>query len=487
MDSLTRGEMRELTVRLVTPHLACVFLLAGGIVILPLHSAIAAVSFGLGVLVAVNLWIGRARPEAPRIGEDVDAESQPVLWRVVAESAEQAGSKLPKSIRLVEGIEARVVQSSRMSGLIRGRFRLEISVALFGLLDVDEFRSLLVSLFYTTSGPRARLSRAHVALRSGLASAQNRRIAKLWCRWYEPMIEPLEKVEGDLILAADRHATTVSSRGKMIACLARLHIGRAGHEMFLREYVTPLWALGMRPVNLYEGLRRFGGCEERRGQFEAVHLSLRDIDQRQDNGVTTAHRELVLESMPGDDRPDPISEPADALLTNTDAIEETISEQVSARSTGQSDLVAVEWEDFSDALASIEVMRAVQLADAAAEVDQNAPGAGSLRHSLRAASGMGRSDLAGRLLPQAKAMPPNIRPPLLESSLRSHLRAAIGSALVDHAGHRWDMNWAGQANLVGPTDDEVDLKMWVDGVLNGGAGLPALFEWFETLGVPVDA
>jgi len=96
MDELTATDLRGLTVRLAAPYVLCVALFGGGAAVLSIHAGIAVACFVLGGFIALNLWIGRSRSDQPLIGENVDRESQAALWRLVSDSAEQAGSKMPK-------------------------------------------------------------------------------------------------------------------------------------------------------------------------------------------------------------------------------------------------------------------------------------------------------------------------------------------------------------------------------------------------------
>ncbi len=484
---MSRSTIRALGLRIAAP-----FVLAAGLasIVWPLwhvHTAVAVMLLALALVIGGSLWIGRDRPIDPGIGEVLARDDQALLWRMIDGTAEATGSKAPREIYLTDGVRAALAARTVCSGLVNRGSRLEIGAGLFGSLDTEELRALVVALLEQHSGAGGRLVRCRVALAETALRLEGNRLGALWLRYYHPIIESLDAVVNQQVLDGDRKAAELTSRAAIIGGLSRLYMGGAAHDLYVREYLTPLWATGCTAENMFEGLRHFGAEPSRADFFEEIHLALRDMEPMTEGVVGIADRLRVLESLPADETEAVFAEPSEDLLSDRVGLEVALSAKVAERMTGVDSLELVGWDEYASRLADIEVVRAVQFSRACSDVSPMDDDAGSLRHSLRTASSVAREDIASRLMPLAKTLLPPERQPVYQRALRSHIKAAIGSALVDHADHRWELRWSGDAALVGPGGAEVDLEMWVDGVLNGGVGIPALFDWFETVGVPVAA
>lgn len=490
-DAAVRQAARRARRLLLAPVAALLVAVAAGIALgVLVHPA----GVGLALVGLIGLgarWrIQPADPSPDTGGLVLEPDAEPALWDEVRDLADRLGVEPPDEIVLAAGVTADLRHRTRGLGRIVASRHLVLGLPLFGMLTLDELRATIAWLLARDAelgvpdGPE--LCRVAVAGQAVLGRGPTGPFAEVRGRRLAAVVESAVVVRSAQIVAADGRAVELYGRTVVDGALRRMHLGEAAFDAFLNEYVVPLWSVGAYPTDMYEGLRRFGSADGRDEQFEALRLSTMLSDRPRNAGEPAVSTRIrLLQSAPGDDRIPDLGESV-GLVTGRAEAEPALAAVLADEAFPGVEPLATTWAESPALVEVLERARAARLAAVAHEQDTVAVRAGGLAHVVRWVAAHPDQVAAG-LAPELATLPEDGRDEVVTGVVRAYLRAAMGSALIDHAACHWALDWNGPHRLVGPDGREVNLDDWVDGVMGAHVGPRLVTDWLDRVGVPVSA
>ena len=285
--------------------------------------------------------------------------------------------------------------------------------------------------------------------------------------------------------AADALAAGQAGAATMSGALRMQAISGPAFDRYLSEYASPLWTEGAYPPDLYTGFQAFLTAPGRRDYL--VELRQHEGDDGARGTRPPLRQRLAVVSRTGsDDDALATASPARDLLADAEDVEELVSARLGQLSTGSNELTPARLDDPRAPLwTRRELRRAVLLARAVRCSLPSDPESG-IRLALRA-FGEHSSATAVQLAPTLLALDGPERSEAERAVLRTHLRAAIGMGLVDHAACLWKIDFGGPIDLVGPDGERVPLDDWLDELIADPSRHDAVATWLTQVGVPVPA
>jgi Zn-dependent protease with chaperone function len=251
----------------LTAWLPVVAALLAVLVVLALLPGSSAVRVGAPLCIAVGgpLWYAAVRALRIRhpgpAGVAVTRADAPVLWSVIDAAAATAGVAPPHAASVVAGATASLVERSRMAGLAGGRRDLYLGLPLLQAWDSARLRAVIAHEMAHGSPRLGRL--APVAFRGRLAIGRivpriPRRspagpLLRAYARWYRRLDAPFCRAQE---LAADRIAAEFAGVRAAVATLRDGPALEAMQRLFHAEYVSPGWAAGYVPDDVFGGFLR---------------------------------------------------------------------------------------------------------------------------------------------------------------------------------------------------------------------------------------
>jgi Zn-dependent protease with chaperone function len=236
----------------------------------------------LGVPLVRGLAASRVRRDGEPRGVAVTPEQQLVLWARIQEIAAQVGTRPPTELRLINAVNAGVVEDTRMLGLLPGRRRLYLGVPLLVGLTARQLDSVLAHELGHFGNHDVRFAAAAVRGRTAVLAVANsyqggragiHRPLRTFFAWYAELYLRLsQSVSRQQELAADRTAARIAGRNAAIAALRRLPELDAAYDFYLDRYATIGWDAGLLPsaVELFAGFRALLADPSRQTEFAAV-------------------------------------------------------------------------------------------------------------------------------------------------------------------------------------------------------------------------
>ncbi len=484
-------EARAVARQLRAPtFIACLLSVAAVGAALVVHSVVGA---GVGALAVgyVALTCRLSDPEPVVTGIAVSRTDQPALWDEIDGVASLIGVAPPDEVVIGADVFAQLVHStSRLGRKVRSR-RLVFGLPVMALLTLDELRAVLISLLardVESTIPRGPLlARSAAAAEAALAADQGGIGGSLRRRHLRTVHRQCAPFREAQTLIGDSRAADVVGRTQLDGALRRAHVGHSAYERFAHDYLMELVSVGVRPANLYEGLRHFGSDPVRDSWFEELHVGSTSASMRWNAGEPTIAVRLLRNSATHGDEKVPDRRGASALLAGREPLERALTELLMAELVPGVKLRQVLWEEADVALATLNRSRAGRLGLAAAALEPAAPRSGGLAHVIRLAVTSQREGLASMLAPELADIDDDDRPAVVGDLLATYLRASLGSALSEHARCSWVLSWSGAAVLRAPDGTPVDIDEWVSGIVSQQVSPRVVTDWLVAVGVPLEA
>jgi Zn-dependent protease with chaperone function len=221
-------------------------------------------ALSIAVLIAGNM-VRSLLPLAPvREGSlPVSPAQAPALWRMVEESAQRMGARLPAQVRLTMEANAAAVERTALLGLLGGERVLYVGAPLLIVLDADELRAVLahelghdVARHTRFSALTIRVSHAlESTMRQARADLRGNGVLRLYQRAALGPLQLFAAVYRDTVLparrehefAADRAAVRVVGTEVMLRALHAYHAANRAWQDFTARLLRPSLAVGVIP------------------------------------------------------------------------------------------------------------------------------------------------------------------------------------------------------------------------------------------------
>ncbi|MFC9254627.1 M48 family metallopeptidase [Amycolatopsis thailandensis] len=439
----------------------------GGIVALEVlalrHNVFTAAKLGIitvpvgWILLKTLLTVERATDDDVP-GVAVTPESQPALWALVRELADEAGTRPPDEIYLDADVNAAVTERTSWLGLRVLRRRMIIGVPLLMGLRQDQFRAVLAHELGHYSNKDTRFSALTYRGRKSIARVVNglgrdgyfeRFVGWLFRQYAKLYFMVSMSVCRDQELAADAVSARLAGTDAAASALREIEALAVTWRFFMNNYAAIGWDAGYLPDRFGEGYRALLTDPTRAEQMEEMRRNpSEEKTSRWDTHPATRDRVATLEAgarfpvRPGGELP------ATELLTGAEKmLDEALftvfsDEAHSKRRTDWQSLVAigrrhVAAEAAAEVLGERTLDMALDLLDAG-------------RHEELADA----ADAASKLPAGAGS---RARREFASESVRGRLAVVAHAALTDVGAGRWSLSWSGPAPFVldEPLKDEL--------------------------------
>lgn len=298
----------------------------------------------------IILWsiAPRRVPFAPP-GPRLDPDSQPHLFREIADVAQRVGERMPAEVYLVPDVNAAVTQRGGFGGAHARRIML-IGLPLVQVLTVAELRAVLAHEFGHYHGGDTRLGPWVYRTREAIGRTLERvgrhsRMLRKPFQWYGLLfLRVTQAVSRRQEFAADELAARVVGAGPMISGLRAIAGASPAYDAYLREEFAPAVNAGFAPP-MADGFRRFLGqprIAEAVSRAVEAQLATPRTDPY-DSHPPIAERIGALERLPVHDVDGADGRPAAELLERPGDLEERLIAGL-RRGAGPS-LRPLAWED----------------------------------------------------------------------------------------------------------------------------------------------
>lgn len=275
----------------------------------------------------------RTRQELPRIR--ITRETQPAIWKIVEETAQSCGVRLPAHVCWMPKANAQVMHTGGWLGF-GGRTALGIGLPLLRVLTVGELRATLAHefhhlrrgdafLFASIYHARQDAEEIQTRVPSGLVgtvtqTAFNIYSSLLW-RLSRPVIRGWE-------FEADAFAGGVATPGAMARALVKLELAQTRFEMFRRNWLDAVLGSGYLPPVMRGFWEYYEECALEERNYRRL-ITAREMNRESETHPPLRQRILRLcphGSLPRTDRPafelvnDPEAVEAEIFPTRTDAV-----------------------------------------------------------------------------------------------------------------------------------------------------------------------
>jgi len=443
----------------------------------------------------------------------VRRQDAPLLWAMVVELAQRAGTRPPAELRLTAEAGAEVSTDGRMLGLLPGPRRMHIGVPLMTGLSIDQFRAIVChELGHYAPGQTRFSAIAHRGTVSMAATLQHhssqlrelRHLAGLpaqlgggiyflsWVclwpvRWYtNAYFRVSSAVRRQHEIDADATAVKLAGKEATAEALWHAHTLRLAWERFLNVYVQPSQEFGYLPSDLFEAFAMMvGDCALKEVMEKWGNAILADdAYSRYDSHPPLARRLELIRKIPQQPTGRNLS-PALQLLGGDcgnllRAVQETIHPPVPGRHT----LLPV--PDWADKTAEILATRS---ADQLIRAAQSLTGKGTPL-TLQEISGL-LPDAAENLAARLPTTDLEIEADGADSDrrrLNATVYALIGRALAGPNGEgRWELSWTGSSELLSHYITSGELHSVAGMMTTHPAAATRLCQFLEQAGVQISA
>ena len=199
------------------------------------------------------------RPEP--VGIPVTRADAPQLWALLDGAAAAAGTRAPDRVTIVADAAAKIIERTRLLGLLGGRRDLYLGLPLLQAWDEAHLRAVTAHELGHFSPRLGRLAplayRGRVAVGRTVPRIPPRNPAgpllRTYAKFYRRVDAPFSRAQE---LAADRIAAGYAGRTAATAVLRDLPALEALQRIFHAEYLGPGWQAGHVPDDLFGGFLR---------------------------------------------------------------------------------------------------------------------------------------------------------------------------------------------------------------------------------------
>jgi Zn-dependent protease with chaperone function len=419
------------------------------------------------------LWaVRRARRTEPT-GIPLRDEDQPRLWEEVRSLAEAVGTRAPDEIRLTPQVNASVWEDSRLLGLVAGRRILTVGVPLVLGLTRQQLRAVLAhELGHYSHGDtalapviyRGLVTLAHVTETLG----QNTLTGKVFAAYGRLYLRLTRSLTRRQEMEADGWSHRVAGRSASAGAMRAVPALDELWVYFLEEYAFPV--PGARPDAFFAGFEKLLASPERQREMEELNPGEPDGQSPYDTHPSPWTRLQFFDALPEDGMVDD-GAPASELFSGLDAALRQLESQMFARA----ELEPRPWSWLAET-AGIQRARA-NAAMLVRAMDHPGSGAATLEDALRA---LARDDSRSLVRP---LVAPDTPPGHVDAVARALVKDAIGSALVEHCGARFTVDWDNNDALVDPEGQPIDVAGLVTATVERRSA-DVIIQALEAEGVP---
>ncbi|MEU8235208.1 M48 family metalloprotease [Actinoplanes sp. NPDC048967] len=199
------------------------------------------------------------RPEP--VGIPVTRADAPRLWELLDGAAAAAGTRTPDRVTIVADAAAKIIERTRLLGLLGGRRDLYLGLPLLQAWDEAHLRAVAAHELGHFSPRLGRLAplayRGRVAVGRTVPRIPPRNPAgpllRTYAKWYRRIDAPFSRAQE---LTADQIAAEYAGRPAATAVLRDLPALDALQRIFHAEYLGPGWQAGHVPDDLFGGFLR---------------------------------------------------------------------------------------------------------------------------------------------------------------------------------------------------------------------------------------
>jgi Zn-dependent protease with chaperone function len=214
----------------------------------------------VGVMAYATWHALRTRRRQP-VGIPVTRVDAPRLWALLDEAAAAAGTRSPDRVTIVADAAAKVIERTRLLGLVGGRRDFYLGLPLLQAWDEAHLRAVAAHELAHFSPRLGRLAplayRGRVTVGRTVPRISRRNLAgpllRAYAGFYRRADQPFSRAQE---LAADRIAAEFAGRTAAIAVLRDLPALDAAQRIFHAEYLGPGWQAGHVPDDIFGGFLR---------------------------------------------------------------------------------------------------------------------------------------------------------------------------------------------------------------------------------------
>lgn len=443
--------------------------------------AVASGILAVAVLAAVGAGLLTARRRRARlfVGVPDTSNEHPLLWVEINRGAEGVRTRPPDELFLVPG--AHIVASEHLSwlGARPGVRRLRLGLPLLLGLTQRQLRAVMTEELGRRWGP-ACLDRVVHRGKEIIGSVvepmgADSRVARTLRHvggWYLSVSAPVCR---RLELKSDRLCAELSGNVATVSAFREAAVLGRGWDAFVKGYLEPAAAVGLRPQDLFAGFASFLEDPDRRAQLEEDAVAPESQQASADDSqLTLGDRLAAIASLPEDDLHD-TSGPAMDLLRDPGRVISGVQESMFAGSG----LVPAAWEDILPV-----VGRAAAREDALELVRLGSEGGLGPKLSvtvLLEIMSLGMADEMVRPMLAQGASPEEER--LLAGVL---VTGFLATAAIETGTASYRFSWALPQLLVDEQGEADNLGLLVNAAVADKSAVPALEQWLKSHHVDPD-
>jgi Zn-dependent protease with chaperone function len=214
----------------------------------------------IGVMAYATWHALHTRWRAP-VGIPVTRADAPRLWELLDGAAAAAGTRPPDRVTIVADAAAKIIERTRLLGLVGGRRDLYLGLPLLQAWDEAHLRAVAAHELAHFSPRLGRLAplayRGRVVVGRTVPRIPRRNLAgpllRAYASFYRRIDQPFSRAQE---LAADRAAADFAGRTAATAVLRDLPALDAAQRIFRAEYLGPGWQAGHVPDDIFGGFLR---------------------------------------------------------------------------------------------------------------------------------------------------------------------------------------------------------------------------------------
>ena len=462
------GVLAALSVSAVATALIVAFLAGGA-------WAMASGILAVAILAAVGAGLLTARRRRARlfVGVPDSSNEHPLLWVEINRGAEGLSTRPPDELTLVPG--ALIVASEHLSwlGARPGVRHLRLGLPLLLGLTQRQLRAVMTEELGRRWGPASLDRIIHrgkeiigAVVEPMGADSRVARTLRHVGGWYLSVSGPVCR---RLELKSDRLCAELAGNVATVAAFREVAVLGRGWDAFVKGYLEPAAAVGLRPHEVFAGFACFLEDPDRRAQLEEEAVAPEPQQASADDSqLTLGDRLAAIASLPEDDMHDTTG-PAMDLLRDPARVISAVEESM-FRGSG---LVPAAWEDILSV-----VGRAAAREDALQLVELGREGGLGPKLSvtvLLEIMSLGMTDEMVRPMLPAGASPEEER--LLAGLL---VTGFLATAAIETGTASYRFSWAVPQLLVDEHGGADNLALLVHSALADKSAVPALEQWLKS-------
>ncbi|SER26612.1 M48 family metallopeptidase [Actinokineospora terrae] len=234
-----------------------------------LEAAVLVVPVVFAILAAV-FTVDR-RVDEQLAGIPVTPRQQPRLWELVRRLADEVGTRVPDEIRVVAEVNARVVETTRVLGLVVLRRRMYVGAPLLAAMTERQLAAVLAHELGHYANRDTRLSGVVLTGRDALVRLLDGMTTEIWPqrhlrRLFLGYTKLYARVSSALCrrqeLAADAVSARITGSDAAVSALRELHVVDHLWRIFTHRHLAAGWSAGYLPRSMFDGFAQLRATPE---------------------------------------------------------------------------------------------------------------------------------------------------------------------------------------------------------------------------------